>query len=127
LHAALVILVRHHLGLSADAAAGRIIDHRAAVETYVDDIEAVVRTVEPREATRTRAELIKFVDDWVMKAGEAARSGKALHYKPAGRGQLSLLKDFNRRGDAWPTPRSMRNVDRESLIDVSKAGSRSGR
>ena len=127
LHATLVILVRHHLGLAADATAGRITDNLLAVATYIDDIEAVIRTVEPREAVRARAELEAFVEQWVVRAREAERHGKALHYKPAGKGQYNLLKDFNRRGDAWPTPRSMRNVDRESLIDVSKAGSRSGR
>ena len=55
----------------------------------------------------------------------AAADCKNLYYKTNGKGQINLLKDFNARGNAWSTLGSMRNVDRESLVEVSRS-SRAG-
>jgi hypothetical protein len=126
LHAALVILIRHHLGLCNDGDAGDIVQHRAAVDGYIDMLVSVAQNCEPREAARTRAELEEFRDDWLRRIDDAGQQNKILYYKPQGKGHVSLLRDFARAGDGWPTLRSMRNVDRESLVDVAKGQSRGG-
>jgi hypothetical protein len=120
LHATLVILVRHHLMLARDDAAGRIVDHLPQVNGYIDQIVAVTKAAEPREASRTRAELEYFRDEWADRAREAANAHKQLYYKSQGKGHYNLLQDFGAKGNAWPTLRSMRNVDRECVLDVAK-------
>ncbi|MGZ4531338.1 MAG: helicase-related protein [Mycobacteriaceae bacterium] len=127
LHAALVILVRHHLGLAADDTAGQVVDNVEQVKTYIEALVDVVLAVEPREASRARAELERFLEDWIERADRTARSSKRLYYKPNGKGQVNLLRDFNAKGDAWPTLRSMRNVDKETLLEVMKAGGGAGK
>lgn len=125
LHAALVILVRHHLGLASDDKAGRVAQFLPAVDDYIERLVATTTAVEKREASRTRAELQRFRDDWIERAHQAASEGKTLYYTPNGRGQVNLIQDFNRKVNAWQTLRSMRNVDRESVLDVMKAGTAS--
>lgn len=123
LHAALVILVRHHVGLLDDDSAGDILTRKTAVDRCIDLLVAVTQAVEPREAARTRAELERLRDDWIARAGEAARHHRRMYYTPQGKGQTNLLKDFGGSGDGWPTLRSMRNVDHECVLDVMKASS----
>lgn len=118
LHAALVILVRHKLGLNRDGRAGEIVDHEAAVRALADDLVAVVDRVEPRERVGARNQLDKFIDDWLERARRADAENKLLYYRPNGKGQINLIKQFHAKGDAWPTLGSMRNVDMESLIEV---------
>ncbi|MCU7730918.1 helicase-related protein [Actinoplanes sp. KI2] len=125
-HATLVILVRHHLGLVSDGSAGDVVNHLQAVDGYIEQIVSVTQAVEPREASRTRAQLQGLRDDWVRRANGAARDNRQMYYTPNGKGQTNLLKDFGGSGDGWPTLRSMRNVDRECALDVAKAGSASG-
>jgi hypothetical protein len=125
LHATLIILVRHHLGLAADDRAGDVLANRSALDEYIDRIIAVTTAVEAREAARARSELERFRDDWLARAVAADHDGKRLYYTSHGKGQHNLIKDFGVAGggDGWPTLRSMRNVDQESVIDVTKAGS----
>jgi hypothetical protein len=125
LHAALLILVRHHLGLASDDKAGDIVRHLPAVDGYIEQLVGVTEAVETRETSRTRAELQHFRDDWIERANRATRESKRLYYTPNGRGQINLIQDFNSKVNAWQTLRSMRNVDRESVLDVMKAGSSS--
>lgn len=123
LHAALIILVRHHLGLAADDKAGEIVRNLPAVDDYIEQIVSVTEAVEHRETSRTRAELQHFRDDWIERATRATRANKRLYYTPNGKGQINLMQDFDSKVNAWQTLRSMRNVDRESVLDVMKAGS----
>lgn len=123
LHAVLVILVRHKLGLADDARAGDVVRHVAQIEEMVAGLVEVVQRVEPREVTGARRYLEHFVEDWLDRARRAAAEGKALHYRPNGKGQINLIRPFNAKGDAWPTLGSMRNVDLESLVEVVQGGS----
>ncbi len=123
LHAALVILVRHRLGLADDGAAGQILTRLGEVRELAGMLIEVVSKVEPRESSGARAFLDDFVADWVQRAEEAERNSKLLYYSPNGRGQVNLIKHFNTRGDGWPTLDSMRNVDKESLIEVARSAS----
>lgn len=126
LHAALVILVRHRLGLQDDAQAGDVVTELDAVRALADGLVGVVERVEPRERNGAKDYLDRFIDDWVERARRADGEGKRLYYRPNGKGQINLLKPFNARGDGWPTLGSMRNVDRESLVEVLHGGTGGG-
>ncbi|NOQ61330.1 helicase-related protein [Mycolicibacterium fortuitum] len=123
LHAALVILVRHRLGLAADGHAGEIVDRIAEVRELAGALIDVVDRVEPRERVGAQNYLERFIDDWLDRAKRADADNKVLYYRPSGKGQINLIKQFNTKGDAWPTLGSMRNVDMESLIDLAHVSS----
>jgi hypothetical protein len=122
LHAALVILVRHGAGLSADDAAGRVQDADGAVTRAVETLVQRVALVDPPEADPTARQLDRLLEQWRDWADEAAARGQALYYKPHGKQHLSLLKDFGASGVGWETLHSMRNVDR--LCEVEVLGAR---
>lgn len=126
LHAALVILVRHKLGLAADGHAGEIVNHVPQARALAAALIQVVERVEPRERVGAQNYLNKFLDDWLDRAKRAGDDGKLLYYRPNGRGQTNLIKKFNAKGDAWPTLGSMRNVDMESLVEVAHGAASSG-
>lgn len=119
-HAALIILVRHRLGLVRDDQAGEILNHRSQVEAMSDLLLRVVGRVEPRELSSAKRDAEKFVELWFDSANEAFSAGKKLYYKPAGKGHLNLIKDFNAKGMGTQTLRSMRNVDKETLVAVMR-------
>ena len=126
LHAALVILVRHKLMLGADGQAGEIVDHLEAVRKLADALIDVVERVEPRERAGAERYLDRFLEDWIERASRAKRENKVLYYRPNGKGQINLLRQFNTKGDAWQTLGSMRNVDYESLVEVAHGGTAGG-
>ncbi|MER6784947.1 helicase-related protein [Streptomyces sp. NPDC000658] len=130
LHAALVVLVRHRLGLAAENQAGRIIRHQDEVERIADAL-AERSAIAERGATGTdaetvradvRAELGYLLDTWYRQARTAASEGKDLYYRSQGKGQYNLLKSFEQRYGLWETLNSMRSVDRECQITVTGAG-----
>ncbi|MFE0676153.1 helicase-related protein [Streptomyces sp. NPDC058867] len=130
LHAALVVLVRHRLGLAAENQAGDIVHHRERAERTADalaDRAAVAEHRLPgagRDAVRAdvRRELGYLLADWYAQAETAAAEGKDLHYRGQGKGQYNLLKTFEQRYGLWETLNSMRSVDRECRITVTGAG-----
>jgi hypothetical protein len=130
LHAALVILVRHRLGLAAENQAGLITRHRNEAERIADALAERAATAE-RGATgagggtvraAVRAELGDLLAAWHRQAETAAAEGKDLHYRSQGKGQHNLLKTFEQRYGLWETLNSMRSVDRECQITVTGAG-----
>jgi hypothetical protein len=126
LHAALVILVRHRLGLAADGHAGQIVNHVADVRALASALVDVVDRVEPRERVGAQNYLNRFIEDWLDRAKRADDDSKVLYYRSSGKGQINLIRQFNAKGDAWPTLGSMRNVDMESLIEVAHGASSAG-
>ncbi|MGX1541162.1 helicase-related protein [Streptomyces adustus] len=130
LHAALVILVRHRLGLAAENQAGRITDRKEEAGRIADALAERAATAErgatpaAAEAVRAdvRAELGYLLDDWYRQAATAAADGKDLYYRSQGKGQHNLLKAFEQRYGLWETLNSMRSVDRECQITVTGAG-----
>ncbi|MEV0093675.1 helicase-related protein [Streptomyces sp. NPDC050738] len=130
LHAALVILVRHRLGLAAENQAGRITGRKDEVEQIADSLAERAATAErvaagtDCEAVRAdvRKELGYLLDDWYRQAETAAAEGKDLYYRSQGKGQHNLLKVFEQRYGLWETLNSMRSVDRECQITVTGAG-----
>ncbi|AZQ38092.1 helicase [Streptomyces cyaneochromogenes] len=130
LHAALVILVRHRLGLAAENRAGRITDHKEEAGRIADTLAERAATAErgatgaDADAVRAdvRTELGYLLDDWYRQADTAAAEGKDLYYRSQGKGQHNLLKGFEQRYGLWETLNSMRSVDRECQITVTGAG-----
>ncbi|NYI03815.1 helicase-related protein [Allostreptomyces psammosilenae] len=130
LHAALVILVRHRLGLALENQAGRITRHKDEVERIADALAARAATAESGatgadgDAVRAdvRRELGYLLEDWYRQAETAAAEGKDLYYRSQGKGQYNLLKTFEQRYGLWETLNSMRSVDRECQITVTGAG-----
>ncbi|RSN18695.1 helicase [Streptomyces sp. WAC 01325] len=130
LHATLVILVRHRLGLAAENRAGRITDHKEEAGRIADALAERAATAEhgatgaDTDAVRAdvRTELGYLLDDWYRQADTAAGEGKDLYYRSQGKGQHNLLKAFEQRYGLWETLSSMRSVDRECQITVTGAG-----
>lgn len=130
LHAALVILVRHRLGLAAENQAGQVTrrkDEAARIADALAERAAIAErgaTGADGDAVRAdvRAELGYLLDDWYQQAEKAAAEGKPLHYRSQGKGQHNLLKSFEQRYGLWETLNSMRSVDRECQITVTGAG-----
>lgn len=122
LHAALVILARHRLGMQSDGSAGEILYRRPEVEDMAAKLVDVVERVEPREKQGAKQYLETFIADWVERAERADEESKRLYYKPNGRGQINLIRQFNARAVGWQTLGAMRNVDLESLIEVARSG-----
>ncbi|MBL1101591.1 helicase-related protein [Streptomyces coffeae] len=128
LHAALVILVRHQLGLAAENQAGHITRHQDEAERIADALAdraaAAERGATGADAVRAdvRAELGNLLADWYREARTAAAEGKDLYYRSQGKGHRNLLKVFEQRYGLWETLNSMRSVDRECQITVTGAG-----
>ncbi|WP_330460409.1 helicase [Streptomyces sp. NBC_00820] len=130
LHAALVILVRHRLGLAAENQAGLIARHKGEAEHIADALAERAAIAEggttgaDGDAVRAdvRQELGYLLDDWYQQATAAAAEGKDLYYRSQGNGQHNLLKSFEQRYGLWETLNSMRSVDRECQITVTGAG-----
>ncbi|SDT42405.1 Helicase conserved C-terminal domain-containing protein [Streptomyces sp. TLI_053] len=118
LHAALVILVRHQLGLAAESTAGDLPERLAEARTLADRLAARAAASDPRAAEDVRRELDGLLTEWERAALDARAGGKRLYYSSQGKGQANLLKGFEQSGGLWETPNSMRNVDRECQVTV---------
>ena len=117
LHAALVILIRHGVGLSGNDAAKRFDKYNPDVVRAVNILVAQAAIKDPEEAGGTMTHLQRLVDEWHNLAQRAATEHYPLVYKGE-RPTIMLLKDFGEPGDGWPTLNSMRNVDAECGISV---------
>ncbi|WP_055614942.1 helicase-related protein [Streptomyces phaeochromogenes] len=121
LHAALVILVRHRLGLTAENQAGLVLDHGPELEALVEELAARAEVCEPFAGETVRKELADLIADWEDAAREARKDGRELYYRTQGKGQSNLIKSFEQNYGLWETPNSMRNVDRECPVMVKGA------
>ncbi|MFE2754293.1 helicase-related protein [Actinosynnema sp. NPDC059335] len=117
LHADLVVLVRHALGLSRDGEAASFDpdDERfsALVRAFLDRVERADDT----EVARVRSHLDDLIETWAKRAAEAEPFG-GLRYSQGGRERPKLLKRFTDRGEGWATLDSMRSVDVEVQVQV---------
>lgn len=108
LHAVLVSLVRHELGLRVEADAGRFSSDDPRVLGVIEGIVRRVKLIDPDEATSAREQLERLALQW-DDAAEAA--GERLRYRSSTKQTTPLLKDFYALGPGWETPSSMRSVD----------------
>ncbi|MFC5056400.1 helicase-related protein [Saccharothrix xinjiangensis] len=120
LHADLVVLVRHALGLSGDGDAASFDrdDERfvALVRAFLDRVGRADET----ELDRVRTHLDNLIETWAKRAVDAEPFG-GLRYSQGGRERPKLLKRFTDRGESWATLDSMRSVDVEIQVQVRGA------
>ncbi|MFD7553937.1 helicase-related protein [Streptomyces sp. NPDC059835] len=121
LHAALVILVRHRLGLSAENQAGDLPDHIGEARVLAELLARKAGASDRRAAHAVRTELAEMLAAWEEAARNAKQEGKELYYRSQGKGQHNLLKNFEQHGGLWETLHSMRSVDRECQVTVKGA------
>ncbi|MGW3506575.1 helicase-related protein [Streptomyces sp. NPDC000994] len=121
LHAALVVLVRHKLGLSAENQAGHVLDRMPEAEQIAHQLAARAEMAEPGTGEAVRKELAGLLAGWEDAAREARKDGRELYYRSQGKGQSNLIKSFEQNYGLWETPNSMRNVDRECQVTVKGA------
>ncbi|GAA1108712.1 helicase-related protein [Nocardiopsis metallicus] len=121
LHAALVILVRHGHGWSAEDGASLILDRPEVVSDAVARIVSWVERADPVAAPEAAAELKELVDDWNDAAAAARQARAKLYWSGQGRSTRHVLKNFDRRNGLWETLHSVRSVDRECQITVKGA------
>ncbi len=121
LHAALVILARHGLGLGGNADALRFDPRTVGVDKVRRHLLNWVTKVDAPELEATEAHLDRLIAHWAMIAEQQRRDASGLFYQ-AGRQHRRLLKRFYEIGEGWETLDSMRSVDRESTLDVVGAG-----
>ncbi|MFF0450626.1 helicase-related protein [Streptomyces sp. NPDC004609] len=121
LHAALVVLVRHRLGLAAENRAGDLPDLMPEARAAAGLLVRRAAAGDPRAADAVRAEVAELLASWEQAARDARREGKELYYRSQGKGQHHLLKNYEQYGGLWETPHSMRSVDRECQVTVKGA------
>ncbi len=117
LHAALAILVRHGVGLSANNDASRFRLDDPQVERAIQLLEERARTIDPDEAKSTSEHLRALAAQWAELAKETAESNRLLYYQ-ASKPHTGLLRNFGAQGSGWATLHSMRNVDRQCRVLV---------
>lgn len=121
LHAALVILVRHRLGLTEEDRAGEILDRMPEAERLAAEIAGWAQlSGGPEEAAAVRADLGELLAAWTAEAQRARDEGRRLYYHTTTKQHHRLIKDFGQTRGLWETLQSMRNVDRECKVDVMK-------
>ncbi|MEU3169397.1 helicase-related protein [Streptosporangium sp. NPDC006930] len=118
LHACLVILVRHGLGLNADDQAGDVQHRKDELERIKERLLAHVTTADRHEHVATERALELLINEWISHAQEAANENKKLRYQFQGKAQRNLLKQFGFGSGLWETLNSMRSVDNETLVKV---------
>jgi hypothetical protein len=118
LHAALVILVRHGVGLAANDRAGAFDSTSPDVQRAIEILKERVAAVDPGELEVTERHLRRLVAQWDEAAALARGAGRSLYYRAPSKQHAALLQDFGGRRDSWETLQSMRNVDRQCTIHV---------
>jgi len=123
IRAALVILVRQGVGLSANSDASLFDPDSAGVRKAVQLLKEHVRIADPREADDVAREIDDAVLEWVDARNRVQQQGKKLLYQSRDQDER-LLRQFTDPGRGWPVMNSMRNVD--EVVRVRANGERRG-
>jgi hypothetical protein len=118
LHAALVILIRHGAGLSANADAKKFDASDPKIVKAIDLLIQQAKIKDPQEAENTQLHLSRLLREWQNKADNAKATGSPLEYSNYSRQVNTLLRDFEDDKDGWPTLHTMRSVDPDCAITV---------
>ncbi|MEU0237135.1 helicase-related protein [Nocardiopsis sp. NPDC006198] len=118
LHADLVLLVRHCLGLADEKDAALFDPEDSALRTVMEDFLARVERADPEESDRVRDHIGHLTREWYAKVRQAEAHG-GLRYSGTGKGQPRLLRRFTDKGEGWQTLDSMRSVDVDVKVRVS--------
>lgn len=121
--AALVILVRHGVGLSDNGDAGLFDPDSAAVRKAVQLLKTHVTFADPDEASVVAREIDDAVHEWVDARNRVQQDGRKLVYSSRDEGER-LMRQFTDPGKGWPVMNSMRNVD--EVVRVRANGERRG-
>lgn len=113
LHAALVIIVRHAVGLNSNEEASGFSGALPGLDGLLDSLIEAVQTADPNEQAATRRHLGDRMEEWIDAAGSGS-----IRYSSSNQVTPSLLKDFGTPGPGWETLHSMRNVDRTCTIRI---------
>jgi len=115
LHAILVALVRHGLGLNGNEQAGRFNDGIPGLDKIVDFIKARILIVDERELTPSIDELTDLIRSWSGTAEEYS----SLAYESKHKSKKALLRPAGSNFmEGWDTLNSLRNVDKSCVINV---------
>ncbi|MCR2784152.1 MULTISPECIES: helicase [unclassified Microbacterium] len=123
LRAALVILVRHGVGLSDNPDAALFDPESAGVRKAVQLLNEHVARADPREAEKVAEQIDEAVLEWVDARNRAQQEGKKLVYQSRDQDER-LMRQFTEPGRGWPVMNSMRNVD--EVVRVRANGERRG-
>jgi hypothetical protein len=116
LHAALVMLVRHGVGLRSNDDAGAFHADDRGVGKAVQILLSATRNAEPEALGDTELELRRLVAEWDRRARESEQIGTAMRYQTSDNDYPALLRDFGEKRDGWATMHSMRSVDRSVRV-----------
>jgi hypothetical protein len=117
LHADLVVVVRHALGLADEGDAASFDPTDPEFKKLLDDLCERARSADDEEYVRTCTDIARLVDEWAERVTAGVPTG-GLVYHSRDRRRVRLIKRFNQPGDSWPTLDSMRSVDVEVRIQV---------
>ena len=119
LHAALVILVRHGAGFSANADAAMFDQNNATIDRCIELLCERAARADPDEADATREHLTRLAARWHEEIELAAQNGRTLSFNTR-KPHPSLLTNHGSSWGVWPTLHSMRNVDSQCDLDIIK-------
>ncbi|WP_377307508.1 helicase-related protein [Phytohabitans flavus] len=114
LRAALVLLVRHGVGLRGNDEAGDFRADDPLAKAAMAKLCAVARKADPDEAEQAEAEVHRLVGEWEHRSRQAESLGERLKYES--KDGPALLKDFGEQRDGWELMHSMRSVDRQVRV-----------
>ncbi|WP_062968731.1 helicase-related protein [Nocardia africana] len=117
LHADLVVLVRHALGLSNNQDAALFDPDDKRLAALLESFLARVEQADATELVRVQVHLDDLIETWSKRAIDSQALG-GLRYSNFGYERPRLLKRFTERGDGWATLDSMRSVDVEIEVQV---------
>lgn len=123
IRAALVILVRHGVGLSDNGDAALFDPGSASVKKAVSLLKKHVEFADEDEASVVGREIDDAVLEWVDARNRVQHEGKKLVYSSRDQDER-LMRQFTDPGKGWPVMNSMRNVD--EVVRVRANGERRG-
>ena len=119
LHAAMVIVVRHGADLAGNHRAHDIDPDDVAVQHAVEVLLGRARSADPAEAAATERDVRGLLEVWCEQRDAAASQHRTLHYKSK-KPHPALLTTFGSPWGVWETLNSMRNVDGEAVLGISR-------
>ena len=117
LHAGLVVIARHALGLAENTQAADFDSSNETLTALVDEFLRRVSVADPNESENVERHLKELEAEWQHLVDQAHPVG-GLRYAGGGRQHVTLLRRFNQTGLGWPTLDSMRSVDTEVRMRV---------
>jgi hypothetical protein len=120
LAAALVILVRHGLGLSLNSQAHEFDPENPDLARCIDLFLKRVERADSDESDDTRAHIKRLATRWGEEIELCDREQKRLYFRLFGRAQLgvSLIGQLDWSQRIWAAPNNMRSLDSECQIDL---------